>query len=258
MPPSRPQALTLLVAIILCATLRGNLRAFKVAQEGNIAKGRFRHMTTNTLGQHALGKRSSFRPAAKVQITRSGLVLFAINFFKHPRLLGTIFPSSRFLVDRVLSRIAWDQCRVIVEYGPGVGQITAEILRRMHPDATLIGIELNADFVRYLRGAMSDSRLRLVSSSAAQVRTVLRQLGHTSADCIIAGIPFSTLGRLERRAILSETDAALADDGQLTIYQYSGALQADLERVFAQVECERTFLNFVPAQLFHCVKRPTK
>lgn len=217
-------------------------------------------MTANTLGQSALAKRGLFRPPAKASecrpSARRGLALFATNFLKYPRMLGTIFPSSRFLVDRVLSRVAWHRCRVIVEYGPGVGQITAEILRRMHPDATLIGMELNADFVCYLRAAMSDSRLRLVSRSAAQVRTVLRQLGHARADCIIAGIPFSTLARLERRAILSETDAALADDGQLTIYQYSRALQAELERIFAQVECERTFLNFVPALLFHCVKRP--
>src|SRR5712664_2210613 len=79
-------------------------------------------------------------------------LLFARNFFRHPRMLGSIVPSSRFLIKQ-LEPIDWAQARVIVEYGPGVGGITAEILRRMRPDASLIVIEINAEFVRFLRSS---------------------------------------------------------------------------------------------------------
>jgi phospholipid N-methyltransferase len=66
--------------------------------------------------------------------TRTGdALLFARNFFRHPRMLGSIVPSSRFLIKELLQPIDWNQARVIVEYGPGVGVITAEILRRMRP-----------------------------------------------------------------------------------------------------------------------------
>jgi phospholipid N-methyltransferase len=58
------------------------------------------------------------------------LMLFAKNFFKHPKMLGSIIPSSRFLIERLLRQMDWDQARVIVEYGPGVGTITREILQR--------------------------------------------------------------------------------------------------------------------------------
>ena len=61
------------------------------------------------------------------------MLLFAGNFLRHPYMLGSIIPSSRFLVNQVLEPIDWERARVIVEYGPGVGTITAEILRRMHP-----------------------------------------------------------------------------------------------------------------------------
>ena len=57
-------------------------------------------------------------------------------------MLGSLIPSSRFLVNDVLNQVDWDKARVIVEYGPGVGGITAEILRRMRPDARLIAIEI--------------------------------------------------------------------------------------------------------------------
>ncbi|MDE2262321.1 MAG: methyltransferase, partial [Gammaproteobacteria bacterium] len=62
--------------------------------------------------------------------TRTGdALLFARNFFRHPRMLGSIVPSSRFLIRQLLAPIDWSAARVIVEYGPGVGCITAEILR---------------------------------------------------------------------------------------------------------------------------------
>jgi len=92
-------------------------------------------------------------------------------------MLGSIIPSSRFLVNQVLDPIDWDAAQVIVEYGPGVGTFTAEILRRMHSDATLLVIETNRDFVRFLRQSLPDERLHVVQDSAAQVQAILQRLG---------------------------------------------------------------------------------
>ena len=78
------------------------------------------------------------------------LLLFGRNFLKHPRMLGSVIPSSRFLVDRVLGQVDWPRAGTIVEYGPGVGTLTREILRRLGPEATLVAIETNGDFVSYL------------------------------------------------------------------------------------------------------------
>src|SRR5437868_13777116 len=87
------------------------------------------------------------------------ILLFAANFLRHPHMLGSIVPSSRFLVDQVLAPIDWHCARVIVEYGPGVGTFTGEILRRMHPQAQLVAIETNRSFVRFLRRSLPDPRL---------------------------------------------------------------------------------------------------
>ena len=81
----------------------------------------------------------------------SEALLFASNFLRHPNMLGSIIPSSRFLVDLVLEPIDWGRARVIVEYGPGIGTFTGEILRRMRSDARLVAIETNRDFVRFLQ-----------------------------------------------------------------------------------------------------------
>src|ERR1700737_2399803 len=76
--------------------------------------------------------------------------LFARNFFRFPTMLGSVIPSSRFLVNDLLHQVNWEKARVIVEYGPGVGTITQEVLKRMRPDAVLVAIELNEEFVTFL------------------------------------------------------------------------------------------------------------
>ena len=58
--------------------------------------------------------------------TRSQALLFAQNFLKHPKMIGSLIPSSRRLIDRLLGKVDWNRARVIVEYGPGVGTITRE------------------------------------------------------------------------------------------------------------------------------------
>ena len=52
------------------------------------------------------------------------LGLFARNFIKHPTTLGSVIPSSRFLVNDLMSQVDWGRAQVVVEYGPGVGTIT--------------------------------------------------------------------------------------------------------------------------------------
>ena len=52
-------------------------------------------------------------------------------------MLGAVVPCSPFLINDMLAAVEWDRSKVIVEYGPGIGNITEEILKRMAPDATL-------------------------------------------------------------------------------------------------------------------------
>src|SRR6266702_7604655 len=125
-------------------------------------------------------------------------LLFARNFFRHPRMLGSIVPSSRFLIKQLLEPIDWARARVIVEYGPGVGGITAEILRRMRPDARLIAIEMNPEFVSFLRKTLVDERFQVVEGSAADVRDIMEKFGLSKADNIISGIPLGSMPQAVR------------------------------------------------------------
>lgn len=180
------------------------------------------------------------------------LLLFARNFLRHPRMLGSVIPSSRFLIESLLAPVDWGRARVIVEYGPGVGGITAEVLRRMRPDARLIAIETNRDFVRFLGRSFQDPRLTIVHESAAHAAAVLARLGHARADYVISGVPFSTMSAELRESILNATHEVLAPEGRFLVYQFSSRVLGDLRRVFGRVARRFEPFNVLPAQLFFC------
>lgn len=179
-------------------------------------------------------------------------LLFARNFFKHPRMLGSLIPSSRFLINGLLKQIDWNRARVIVEYGPGVGTITSEILRRLQPEERLIVFETNAEFVRYLRRSLPDPRLHIVHGSAERVGEVLAELGLEAADYIISGIPFSVMPPAARDGILRQTQAALRPNGRFLVYQFSPAVLPHLNEIFSEVRKGFEPLNILPAWLYFC------
>ena len=167
-------------------------------------------------------------------------------------MLSSIVPSSRFLIRMLLDPVNWGRARVIVEYGPGVGGITTEVLRRMRPDATLIAIEINPEFVRYLGRTLSDPRVRVIEGSAASVEEIVRRFGFGHADYVICGIPLTNLPQDKRSALLRRTHDLLAPGGAFLVYQFSSRISAELARVFGHVERRFELRNFLPAHLFIC------
>ena len=188
------------------------------------------------------------RPRSRV----SELLLFASNFLRHPYMLGSIIPSSRYLVDQVLAPIDWSRARVIVEYGPGVGTLTSEILKRMHADARLVVIETSRDFVRFLEKSLTDPRLHVAHTSAADVHLVLQRLGLPAAGYIISGIPLGSMPEPLRADIVAKSRDALGPDGKFLVYQFTSRALPVLLRTFRYVRRSFERRNLPPAQLFVC------
>lgn len=181
-------------------------------------------------------------------------ILFAKNFLQHPKMLGSLIPSSRFLVGRLLGKIDWARARTIVEYGPGVGTITANILARMSPQARLIAFEMNRDFVGYLRRAFPDPRLHVVHGSAETVGRELDRLELEGADYIISGIPYTTMPEQLRGRIMHESREALNPGGAVLVYQFTRAVLPYLRTYFNQVYQDFEPFNILPARLFYCTQ----
>lgn len=178
------------------------------------------------------------------------LTLFFKGFLKHPATVGSVIPSSSAMVNKVLGPVDWARVKTFVEYGPGVGTFTLPILDRLPPDAELIAIDLNPDFADFLKREIRDPRLRVVRGSAADVQRIVADLGHSQADYVLSGLPFSTLPEGVGDRIAAETAAVLKPDGAFLVYQFSGKVAEFLAPHFAHIERGFEWLNIPPMKLF--------
>lgn len=175
---------------------------------------------------------------------------FLRGFIRHPVMVGSVIPSSKVLIDKMLDPVDWANTKLFVEYGPGVGTFTQHILDRLAPDATLIAIDTNPDFVAYLDGKFTDSRLDAVAGSAANVRTIMADRGFEEADYILSGLPFSTLPPGVGPRIAAETAGALRSGGAFLVYQFSPKVRQFIAPHFDRIDKGFEWRNVPPATLF--------
>jgi phospholipid N-methyltransferase len=185
------------------------------------------------------------RPGANSQ-----LWMFFRGFIKHPVMVGSVIPSSKMLIDRMLDPVDWPNTKLFVEYGPGVGTFTQHILERLAPDATLITIDTNDDFTHFISRKFTDSRLIAVTGSAADVQTIIADCGFKEADYILSGLPFSTLPPGVGPRIADQTAAALRPGGAFLVYQFSPKVRQFIAPYFERIDKGFEWRNIPPATLF--------
>jgi phospholipid N-methyltransferase len=186
-----------------------------------------------------------------------GVVLGTIAYLKTlltDRDVASVTPSSKYAVKRVLDRVNFENSRLIVEYGPGLGCFTAEILRQMHPECRLIVIEKNVGFVEKLEATFNDPRLRVILGSAEDILDIVQE---RSVDALISGIPFSMIEPYVREQILKHTARALKPDGRFLTYQVfpppasmDKFLRKPLEKEFELLDRQYEFRNVPPLRIY--------
>jgi phospholipid N-methyltransferase len=181
---------------------------------------------------------------------------FLRGFLKNPVMVGSIIPSSRVLIEKMLSPVDWATTRLFVEYGPGVGTFTRPVLEKLGPDATLVTIDTNAEFTAYLKESIDDPRLMAVTGSAADIEKILTDRGLGKADYILSGLPFSTLPPGVGEAIGKATAEVIRPGGAFLVYQFSPKVLDFIKPWFERVERGFEWINVPPATLFWAYREP--
>lgn len=176
--------------------------------------------------------------------------VFIKGFIKHPVMVGSIIPSSRYTVEKMLAPVDWDACDLFVEYGPGVGTFCRPVLEKMKPGATLLVIDTNEDFIEYLSRSITDSRFVAVHGSAADVKDIIKQAGFDHADYIVSGLPFSTLPGDLGPVIAKATAEALRPGGAFLVYQFVKRARDFMEPHFRRIDNGFALWNVLPCHLF--------
>jgi phospholipid N-methyltransferase len=203
-------------------------------------------MTSTELAREALPHR--IRRAVMRKLGPWGV--FLEGFLEHPVMVGSIIPSSRFTIAKMLAPVKWDECQLFVEYGPGVGTFCRPVLERLRRDGRLIVIDTNPLFIDYLRATITDSRFTAVLGSAADVEDIVRAHGHDHADYVLSGLPFSTLPDKVGPAIAAATHRVLRPGGAFLVYQFTAAARDFMARHFKHIDAGYEFWNVLPCKLF--------
>ena len=200
-------------------------------------------------GSEVAGERRSSKLMRRVSRALGPAGVFFRGFLEHPRMVGSIIPSSRSTIDKMLAPVDWDRCKLFVEYGPGVGTFCQPVLDRLPRDGELLVIDTNPLFIDYLKKTVADSRFHPVLGSAEDVEEIVRSLGHEQADYVLSGLPFSTLPEGVGPAIAAATHRVIRPGGAFLTYQFSAVARDLTARYFDRVETGMTWLNVPPCLL---------
>jgi phospholipid N-methyltransferase len=178
-----------------------------------------------------------------------------IQHVKDWRTSGSILPSSRRLVARLLKGVDFSSARNIAELGPGTGCVTREILRRMRPEARLVSLELNPVFVEACR-RIADSRLTMRCSCASRLPEVLEEEGIEGVDAVVSSLPLGMMDDGMVVRVLQASRESLRPGGTFVQYQYSLSRHWGMEALFPSVTVRFTPFNVPPAFVYTCETRP--
>ena len=181
-------------------------------------------------------------------------LMFFSNLLKKPTEVAALVPSSKYVTNSVIKNFDFKNAKCIVEYGPGVGTITKEVLKHLAPDAKLICFELNLKFCKFLDKNLKDSRLIIVNDTAENLDFHMKKLKIGNIDYVFSGIPFSLIKKENKKFIIKKTRGSLRQGGRFIIYQYSRHVKKYLKIYFKKISTHLEVRNIPPNFVFVCEK----
>lgn len=157
-----------------------------------------------------------------------------------------MIPSSRFLVNSMLKSIDFENARNIVEFGPGTGCMTTEILKRARKDAKLLCFEVNKIFCKVLKKNIKDKRLIIINDDAEKISKYMERYKIKKVNNVISSLPFFNLGEIKKTDIIKETKKVLLKNGKFVFYQYFPHFDFSLDNYFSRISMKFILLNIPP------------
>jgi phospholipid N-methyltransferase len=165
-------------------------------------------------------------------------VKFISEFLRHPKQVGAVAESSPFLARKMAQQM--NGATNVVEFGPGTGSVTKEILRHLPQNGKLTCFEINSNFCERLK-SIKDSRLKVVNDDVQNCGKYVEE-----SDCVLSSLPLATFNKSKREKII-----ALSTRSKTYIqFQYNPFLKPKLKRYFHDVKMKFVPLNIPPAFVY--------
>jgi len=178
---------------------------------------------------------------------------FIQEYMRHPRAVGAIMPSSKSLAKKMMKPIPFKEITCIIEYGPGTGVFTEEVVQNKRKDTIFLAIEANETFYNILKKKYGHiENVYIIHGSAENISDYSKQYGIEKVDYIVSGLPFTSLPGTISTQILHETECLLGPEGKFITFQYSKVKRSFFESFFTTIQYEKVYRNVPPAYVFVC------
>ena len=186
-------------------------------------------------------------------------MIFLRQFLSRPATTGAVVQSSRFLAQTVVENLDLHSADAVLEYGPGTGAFTGDILRELRPGAKFAAIELNPYFAEKFKARYP--LVPLFQDSVTNVQAICERAGMESVDCIVSGLPWATFSETLQVECLDAMVRVLKPGGQFVTFCYVHSLAFAGAKRFARLlpdyfksvsKSPIVWLNMPPAFVYRC------
>lgn len=178
---------------------------------------------------------------------------FVKEFIKNPKYIGSITPSSRYLSNKMIEDINFENCTCIVEYGPGTGVFTEKIIARKKEATLFLVFENDKLFANKLINMYGYKKnVKIINDNAENIKKYLDIYNISNIDYIISGLPFTSLPKNVSNRILKNTSNLLYNNGKFITFQYSLIKKDYFKSYFKNIYIEKVIVNFPPAYILKC------
>jgi phosphatidylethanolamine/phosphatidyl-N-methylethanolamine N-methyltransferase len=207
-----------------------------------------------------------YRPAVYLLLRQNGeeelihiahqmtdLLAFFMAFIENPRQVGSVIPSSRRLLRRLVAAADVASAGTIVELGTGNGASTAAILQAAPAGAKVLAVEVNPRLHALIRD-IDDPRLIAHLGDARFLKEILLEHGIGTPDAVISGIPFSTMRMAAASRLAGDIAEVLAPGGRFVAYQVSPRVATLVRPLLGEGRMEMEAFNIPPMRVYRWVK----
>jgi phospholipid N-methyltransferase len=179
-----------------------------------------------------------------------GTSLFIQKFIQSPLQIGSLFPSSVTLAEKMTTNLNWENINEAAELGAGTGVITRSIVEKMHPGTALHVFEKDMEMRKGLQ--VKFPNVSFHEDACEMIKNIGNREG--VLDAVFSGLPFSNFHKNVQKKIVEEVYQSLRPGGILVAFQYTTQMKKTFQAYFKSVEISFVPKNFPPAFVYICEK----